>query len=56
MLTPGTPGFIGAKQNEEGTQINQKQQQEYRSGVGTLLYLTKHSRPMIQFPPEMVEN
>ena len=28
MLTPGTPGFIGAKQNEEGTQINEKQQQE----------------------------
>ena len=42
MLTPGTPGFIGAKQNEEGTQINEKQHQEYQSGVGTLLYLTKH--------------
>ena len=29
MLTAGTPGFIGEKQNEEGTQINEKQQQEY---------------------------
>ena len=46
-LTPGTPGFIGAKQNEEGAQKNEDQQQEYQSGVGTLLYLTKHSRPDI---------
>ena len=46
-LTSGTPGFIGAKQNQEGTQINEKQQQEYQSGIGTLLYLTKHSRPDI---------
>ena len=46
-LKPGTPGFIGAKQNEEGAQINEDQQQEYQSGVGTLLYLTKHSRPDI---------
>ena len=38
---------MGAKQNEEGTQISEKQQQEYRSGIGTLLYLTKHSRPDI---------
>ena len=28
-LTPGTAGFIGAKQTEEGTQINEKQQQGY---------------------------
>ena len=47
MLTPGTPGFIGAKQNEERTRINEKKQQEYHSGIGTLLYLTKHSRPEI---------
>ena len=46
-LTPGTPGFIGARQNEEGARLNEDQQQEYQSGVGTLLYLTKHSRPDI---------
>ena len=44
-LTPGTPGLIGPKQSEEGAQINEDQLQEYQSGVGTLLYLTKHSRP-----------
>ena len=47
MLSPGTPGFVGAKQNEQGTQISEKQQQECQSRVGTLLYLTKHSRPNI---------
>ena len=46
-LKTGTPGVIGAKQNEEGTRINKKQQQEYQSVVGPLLYLTKHSRPNI---------
>ena len=46
-LTPGMPGFIGARQNEEGARINEDQQQEYRSGVGTLQNLTKHSRPDI---------
>ena len=47
MLTPGTLGFVGAKQNEQGTRINEKQQQEYQPGIVTLLYLTKHSRPDI---------
>ena len=47
MLTPGILGFVGAKQNEQGTRINEKQQQEYQPGIVTLLYLTKHSRPDI---------
>ena len=47
MLTSGTPGLIGTKQNEEGTRINEKQQQEYQSGVENMLYLTKNSRPNI---------
>ena len=42
-ITPGTPGFIGGKVDEE-------KQSMYRSGVGTLLYLTKHSRPDITNP------
>ena len=42
-ITPRTPGFIGGKMDE-------KKQSMYRSGVGTLLYLTKHSRPDITNP------
>ena len=42
-ITPGTPGFIGGK-------VDEKTQSMYRSGVGTLLYLTKHSRPDITNP------
>ena len=42
-ITPGTPGFIGRK-------VDEKTQSMYRSGVGTLLYLTKHSRPDIINP------
>ena len=42
-ITPGTPGFIGGK-------VDEKTQSMYRSGVGTLLYLAKHSRPDITNP------
>ena len=42
-ITPGTPGFIGRK-------VDEKAQSMYRSGVGTLLYLTKHCRPDITNP------
>ncbi|MEM9079013.1 MAG: reverse transcriptase domain-containing protein, partial [Bacteroidota bacterium] len=49
-VTPGTPGFVGGKQNDEGSLIEEKDQKIYRSGVGTLLYLTKHSRPDIANP------
>ena len=42
-VTPGTPGFIGGK-------VDEKTQSMYRSGVGTLLYLTKHSSPDITNP------
>ena len=42
-ITPGTPWFIGGK-------VDEKTQSMYRSGVGTLLYLTKHSTPDITNP------
>ena len=42
-ITPGTPGLIGGK-------VDEKTQSMYGSGVGTLLYLTKHSRPDITNP------
>ena len=42
-ITPGTPWFIGGK-------VDEKTQSMYRSGVGTFLYLTKHSTPDITNP------
>ena len=46
-LTPGSPGFVGQKVVEDEDKVTEKEQALYRSGVGTLLYLTKHSRPDI---------
>ena len=48
-ITPGAPGFIGAKVDDI-SKVDEKTQSMYRSGVGTLLYLTKHSRPDITNP------
>ena len=44
-LTPGTPRFTARRlENPEG-KVSPKEHETYRSGVGELLYLTKHSRP-----------
>ena len=48
-VTPATPGFIGGKVDDI-SMMDEKTQSMYRSGVGTLLYLTKHSRPDITNP------
>ena len=48
-VTPGTPGFIGGKMDDLA-KADEKTQSMYRSGVGTLLYLTKQSRPDITNP------
>ena len=48
-ITPGTPGFIGGKVDDI-SKVDEKTQSMYRSGVGTLLYLTKHNRPDIINP------
>ena len=48
-ITPGTPVFIGGKVDDI-SKVDEKTQSMYRSGVGTLLYLTKHSRPDITNP------
>ena len=45
-ITPGAPGFIGGKVDAL-SKVDEKTQSKYWSGVGTLLYLTKHSRPDI---------
>ena len=48
-ISPGTPGFIGGKVDDI-SKVDRKTQSMYRTGVGTLLYLTKHSRPDITNP------
>ena len=48
-ITAGTPGFIGGKVDNI-SKVDEKTQSMYRSGVGMLLYLTKHSRPDITNP------
>ena len=40
-LTPGTPIFTARRLENPEDKVNQKDHEIYRSGVGTLLYLTK---------------
>ena len=49
-MTPGTPKFTARRLENEEDKVNAKDHEIYRSGVGTLLYLTKHSRPGISNP------
>ena len=45
--TPGTPGTGVIRPVDETDKIYPREQKLYRSGVGMLLYLVKHSRPDI---------
>ncbi len=45
--TPGTPGFIVARPQEDDPVVSDDMQAHYRSSVDMLLYLVKHSRPDI---------
>ena len=49
-LTPGTPRFIARRLENPEDKVSPEEHEMYRSGVGTLLYLTKHSRPDICNP------
>ena len=49
-MTPGTPRFTARRLENEEDKVNTKDHETYRRGVGTLLYLTKHSRPDIGNP------
>ena len=49
-LTPGTPRFTARRVEDPEDKVNPQDHEIYRSGVGTLLYLTKHSRPDICNP------
>ena len=48
--TPGTPGKIMIWEKDEAQLISKEGKKLYRSGVGMLLYLVKHSRPDIANP------
>ena len=49
-LSPGTPRFTVRRLENQEDKVNTEEHEIYRSGVGTLLYLTKHSRPDISNP------
>ena len=44
-LTPGPPRFVAMRITEEQDKLGTKEHATCRSGVGTLLYLTKHRMP-----------
>ena len=44
-LTPGTPRFVAMRVTEDQDKLGTKEHITDRSGVGTLLYLMKHTRP-----------
>ena len=41
-LTPGSPRFTARRLENPEDKVNPKEHETYRSGVGALLYLTKH--------------
>ena len=47
--TAGTPGFQILRTDDVSDNIGPEEQKLYRSGVGMLLYLVKHSRPDIAY-------
>ena len=49
-LAPGTLRFTATRLENPEDKVSPKEDETYRSGVGTLLYLTKHSRPDICNP------
>ena len=53
-MTPVTPRFIARRLENKEDKVNAEDHETYRSGVGTLLYLTKHSRPDISNPVEYI--
>ena len=55
-LTPGTPRFTARRLENLENKVNPEDHETYRSGVGTLLYLTKHSRPDILSSKRIVQN
>ena len=55
-LTHGTPRFTARRLENPEDKVNPKDHETYRSGLGTLLYLTKHSIPDICNPVRELSN
>ena len=49
-LTPGSPRFTARKLENLEDKVSPEEHETYRSGGGTQLYVTKHSRPDICIP------
>ena len=49
-MTPGTPRITARRLENEVDKANEKYHETYKSGVGTLMYLMKHSRSNISNP------
>ena len=49
-LTPGTPRFTTRRLENLEDKVSAEEHETCRSGVGTLLYLTMHNRPIICNP------
>ena len=49
-LTPGTQRYTARRLENLEDKISPEEHETYKSGLGTLLYLTKHSRPYICNP------
>ena len=49
-VTPEPPRFTASRLENPEDKVSPKEHETYRTGVGTLLYLTKHSRPDICNP------
>jgi hypothetical protein len=47
--TPGTPRTVQVRPEKENV-VGKEEHKEFRSGVGSLLYLLKHSRPELSNP------
>ena len=55
-LTPGTPRFTARRLENLEDKVSPEKHETYRSAVGTLLYLTKHSRPDIYNPVRVISH
>ena len=55
-LTPGTCRFTARRLENPEDKVNHEEHETYRSGVGTLFHLTKHSRPDICNPVRELSN